>query len=147
LQDGKVRHIFVQKIKEIKIERRRSAMKTRILIIAVSLFLSAGFSKPNAIAQRTDVENSYSIESSFDEDNKIYIIQFNIPEGGIVSVNVTDQSENSIAELAEGEMEKGEYVVFFKPPENARGMKYNCIFEVHSRVSNIPICLNEIRLN
>lgn len=63
------------------------------------------------------------------EDKKVAEIKFRIFNEGKVSLNVYDPDGKMIEALAEGEMEAGEYVVYFKTLKEINPVDYNYILE------------------
>ena len=122
-------------------------MKKIIHAIAVSILLAYAAVNANAIGQSIYFNNDYLIESSFDELNNVYLIKLKISADGIVKCNVTGESNNIILSLTDGEMEKGEYRIYFKPDEKYSGRKFNCIMKVYSKESGSLLYSNDIKMN
>ncbi len=120
-------------------------MKLLINAFAVYLMLSVSVSKANGDSLNLMV-TGHSIECSFDRINKVYLIKFNVSESGIVTINITDELQNENFTLAEGEMDKGEYTVYFKPSGKFINRKYTCNMKVCPSGSDDPVYVSSIDL-
>ncbi|MDQ3022722.1 MAG: hypothetical protein M3R36_19485 [Bacteroidota bacterium] len=64
--------------------------------------------------------------------NDLTIIEFSITDENYVNIFITDKSGNKIETLVEGEVDRGEHYVFFKPRKNMSEGNYYCTMNIFS---------------
>jgi hypothetical protein len=74
-------------------------------------------------------ENYKLSDPVLSEDKKVAEIKFRIFNEGKVSLNVFDSEGKMIEALAEGDMDAGEYVVYFKTLKEINPADYNYILD------------------
>ena len=127
----------------IKLLKGDTSMKQIIIALLTVIILSYADSK----AKTDSCNNSdYMIECSFDKINNMYIIKFEVSERGMVLIDITDETQNEIIILTEGEMEPGLYTVYFKPAETFSGKHY-CNMKVYPAGTDELVYANSIKLN
>jgi len=121
-------------------------MKILFINVSVALLFSAVIARGYTLDRSND-KISYMLECRFDELSNIYLVKFQISAAGLVKIKITDESKNVLFNLVEGEMEIGEYDVYFKSEETLSDRKLNCYMEVVSPGSNDLMYSNEIKIN
>ena len=121
-------------------------MKKIFLAILVTL-ISVTVSNAGVIAQSINSNTDYSIECRFDEANNVFYVKLKTPVSGIVKVNVTGESGNTVETLIDSGMDEGEYIVCFKPSGQTSDRKLKCNMKVYSNDSGGLLYSNEIKVN
>lgn len=121
-------------------------MKKIFLTILVTL-ISVTVSNAGVIAQSFYSNTDYLIECRFDEANKVFFVKLKIPISGIVKVNFTGESGNTVETLVESGMDEGEYIVCFNPSEQTSDRMFKCNMKVYSNDSGGLLYSNEIQVN
>ena len=91
-----------------------------------------------------NANQGYKLQSVTVSGENIQLVQFTLVEDCYVNIKVMDPD---LTQLAEGEMEKGAYNVYYKSSDGRSGSSVKCIMEIYRDPSKtVVICMREIIL-
>lgn len=117
-------------------------MKNKILKPVIALILIIEFYPVESTSQNLPEGNKFGLNSGITvnagknyelsepvvtSDKKVAEIKFTIFNEGKVSLNVYDPEGNMIEQLVEGDLENGEYAVYFKSLKDIKTGDYNYV--------------------
>lgn len=78
--------------------------------------------------------------------NDLTLIEFSIADDNIAEIYITDEEGKKIETLVDGEIDKGEHYVFFKPSDNIVQGNYICVMKVFSESGSKLIHSEKIKM-
>ncbi len=117
-------------------------MKSKVIKSVIALILLIEFYPVESTSQDLPEGNKFSLNSGItvkavknyelsepviSADKKVAEIKFTIFNEGKVSLDVYDQGGNMIEQLVEGDLENGEYAVYFKSQKEIKTGDYNYV--------------------
>ncbi|MBP9192884.1 MAG: hypothetical protein KBF96_10070 [Ignavibacteria bacterium] len=121
---------------------KRIILAAVLIIILLQLKVNAG-----VLCQASAPGNAnqgYKLQSVTVSGENIQLVQFTLAEDCYVTIRVMD---SDLTELADGEMEKGAYNVYYKSNDGRSTRSVKCMMEIYRDPSKTEvICMREIIL-
>jgi hypothetical protein len=121
---------------------KRIMLAAVLIIILLQLQVNAGV-LCQASAQANE-NQGYKLEAVTVSGESVQLLQLTLVENCYVTIKVTD---SDLTQLADGEMEKGTYNVYYKSSDGRSGSSVKCMMEIYRDPSKTEvICTREIIL-
>ena len=121
---------------------KRIMLAAVLIIIFLQLQVNAGVLCQASVPGNENTD--YKLETISISDESDQLLQFTLVEDCYVTIKVMD---SDLTQLADGEMEKGTYNVYYKSSDGKSGSSVKCMMKIYRDPSKTEvICMREIIL-